>query len=270
MSGREPRSGRFRAVILSRDPTVGSLLGRCCAPGVRLLRVASGYEAAAEILAAPVAALVVDFRAMARPHRKLLDLARRMGVELLGVGRLPTGMSIDDLSCVRLVSRADLPAALDAVAAAAAPDAGELVAPPTERPPEDPAAVEREDSGASRLRAGRAKKAAPRRSPKKARESADKPAEGARPAVERAPQAPPVRPEPAQPAATEPPAAALATAPAQPPEPAPAEPPSAEARPVEPASEPARRAAPPTAPAVAMPSELLTPEEIAALLENGS
>ena len=208
MDVRGVRANRSRVVVLSRDPALGLRLADACAPGVEMVRVPSGYEAGAEILAAPTAAMVVDFRAMARGDTGLLTVARRMGVELFGVGPLPARMSAEDLSRLRLLSLADLPAA---IAERTAPS--EEPPPPVEAPPAEPVPVE-------------PKKA--RRRKRKAKRSKEPPAQEKQ---QPAPQEPPPAGETGQPAEAPPPA-----------EPTPA--------------------APQT------PRDLLTPEELAALLKD--
>ncbi|MGB2824246.1 MAG: hypothetical protein WBF17_24950, partial [Phycisphaerae bacterium] len=83
MAVRGARADSFRVVVLSRDPALSSRLTAICAPGIEVARVASGYEAGAEVLAAPVAAIVIDFRALGSAHGRLLHVARRMDVEML-------------------------------------------------------------------------------------------------------------------------------------------------------------------------------------------
>lgn len=107
-----------RVVVLSRD-TALAWIGRACseAQRMRIVSAPSAFEAAAEILAEPTAALLIDFRAMGHQDIRLLGIARQMDVALLGIGTLPGGFSTDELSGVRLVSRKDLPAALARIAA---------------------------------------------------------------------------------------------------------------------------------------------------------
>jgi len=212
MEGRETPAGRLRVVVLSRDSALASRLADLCAPPVAVVRVASGYEAGAEILAAPVAAMVIDFRSMDPAHARLLDMARETGVEMLGVGATPRGLRIDQLSGLRLVSRTELPAAVGRIAQAARQAA------PVDRAPEPPPEPQ-----------------AP--SPVQAAEPTPRPRRPARKTAKRRKTAR-KRPKPAP------------TAPAEKPFPAPAEP-----APVEPL---------PTG----SPSQLLTPEELAALLED--
>lgn len=103
-------------------------------PAAQCVTAASGYEAAAEVLSAPTAALVVDLRIVARGHMGLLDVARRMGTEVLAVGAVPAGLTSEDLSGVRLIARADLPAALSKLAAALGTYEPQAPAPPAETP----------------------------------------------------------------------------------------------------------------------------------------
>jgi hypothetical protein len=93
----------LRAVLADLSPTAACI------------SVASAYEAAAEILAAPAAALVIDLRMMAVRHLRLLQIARVGGAEVLAIGGIPSGLTAEDLSGVRLIARAELRAALEAV-----------------------------------------------------------------------------------------------------------------------------------------------------------
>lgn len=102
-----------------------------CAPGQGLLEglepalgcvpTASAYEAAAELLAGPVAALVVDLRVLRPGHVRLIEMARKAGAELFGVGPLPAWASSDQLGGMRLVGRGQLADALRATAARSRP-----------------------------------------------------------------------------------------------------------------------------------------------------
>lgn len=96
---------------------VGSArLGELKVPGVECVRVASAYEAAAEILAASTGVLVVDLRLVRGGHLRLLEIARRMNVEVLAVGTVPPDLTSEDLSGVRMMARADLPEAMQRLA----------------------------------------------------------------------------------------------------------------------------------------------------------
>ena len=113
MAGRDPTSPPLRAVVLSRDPILGARVLPLCADGWRAARVESGYEAAAEILSAPVAVLLIDLRALNGPHRGLLALARRMEVRMAAIaGQTPPGMTGDDLRGLQRIEIGDIPAAL--------------------------------------------------------------------------------------------------------------------------------------------------------------
>ena len=81
--------------------------------GVECVRISTAYEATAELLAAPAAVLVIDLRTIHRRHLRLLRIARQLNVEMLAMGTLPSGLAADDLSGVRLLARADLPAVLE-------------------------------------------------------------------------------------------------------------------------------------------------------------
>ncbi len=85
---------------------------------VQTVYVPTAYEAAAEMLAAPTVALVADLRLVGRRHLRLLAIARQMGVEVFAVGVVPTGLTGEDLSGVRMIALADLPEALRRLAEA--------------------------------------------------------------------------------------------------------------------------------------------------------
>jgi hypothetical protein len=108
-----------RVVALAREIDSGDL--QYLPEGVRCVRVGTGYEAAAELLADPPAALVVELGALTARHLPLLEVARRVGVEVLGVGSLPAGRSTAELSGVRLIAPQSLAGALERLAGQAAP-----------------------------------------------------------------------------------------------------------------------------------------------------
>ncbi len=83
-------------------------------PGVEPVRVPTAYEAFAEVLAAPTDALVVDLGALAARHGRLIARVRELGVEIFAVGAGRAGLDAETLSGVRLASRAELPALLEA------------------------------------------------------------------------------------------------------------------------------------------------------------
>lgn len=100
---------QIRVVMLSGWADDGlDRLGRSL-PGVELVSVASGYEAAAELLAEPTSGMVVELGCLTDRHGGLLKLAREQGVEILGMGSFPAGLQADQLSGVRLVAVEDLP-----------------------------------------------------------------------------------------------------------------------------------------------------------------
>jgi hypothetical protein len=318
MNGRGTSSQRSGVVLLSRDVVLASWLRYLCAPSVRVVAVGSGYEAAAEVLASPAEALVIDFRAMSAAHQRLLDTARALGMQILGIGKVPSELSADALSLVRLVSQADLPDALREVlssqAAGAAPaivatgpqdtrqDAASTMAGAAERPLEPgrkrPRRVKLVPKHAPQGQApqGPASAGPASRAPPPAGSAAGTP--GQEPTS--TPPAPTASQPAGEPAAPSPPtpapgrvaAAAAAMAAAAPPRdtpepsviaadllaekvpPAPADRPIH--RPAQAAAAASASAPPADAPAPAeavakapkQPSDLLTPEEVAALLET--
>lgn len=113
MAGRDSTLPPLRAVVLSRDPILGARVLPFCADGWRAARVESGYEAAAEILSAPVAVMLIDLRSLGGLHRGLLALARRMEVRMAAIaGQTPPDMTGDDLRGLQRIEIGDIPAAL--------------------------------------------------------------------------------------------------------------------------------------------------------------
>ena len=100
-----------RAVVLSPS---GALRSAVAGGGAALecIFVATAYEAAAELIAAPALAIVIDLRLMGPRHLRLLQIARERRVEMLAVGSIPPGLTAEDLSGLRLLARADVKAAL--------------------------------------------------------------------------------------------------------------------------------------------------------------
>jgi len=82
---------------------------------LRTLAVESGYEALAELLAAPSAALIVELSLLSPRHVRLLEAARGRRIEVLGLGAPHPNVRIEALSGVRLVSPDDLLATLAAL-----------------------------------------------------------------------------------------------------------------------------------------------------------
>ena len=126
-----------RVVIFSRGVTVD---GHSSLPdSLQLVQVSSAYEAAAEVLCAPSLALVIELGALTRRHLGLLEVARGLDLEMIGVGALPAGMSAADLSGVRLVAAEALGESLRRLVEDDAP-AGAPEAIVASAPPEAPAA----------------------------------------------------------------------------------------------------------------------------------
>lgn len=115
MSENETSSPRPRAVVLSRDAEFVARVRKTCGDDVDAIAVPSGYQAAAEILDAGAAVLVVDFRSLGKAHVRLLDVARSRGVELLCVGAIPAGITAANLNRVRLATEEDVAGALAGV-----------------------------------------------------------------------------------------------------------------------------------------------------------
>lgn len=71
-------------------------------PDVEVVSVNSGYEAAAELLTGPAAALAVDLGRITASHVPLLDLADRLSVPVVGFGTISAEISSERLSRLRL------------------------------------------------------------------------------------------------------------------------------------------------------------------------
>ncbi len=100
-------------VVLSRDQNLArDEFGAVAAGSFKCIRVTTAYEAAAEILAAPTSALLVDLRCLSQRHLRLLEIARDMDVEMLAVGTLPTALTAEQLNGVKLIAMKSLPAEL--------------------------------------------------------------------------------------------------------------------------------------------------------------
>jgi hypothetical protein len=112
-------------------------------PWLETVRVATAYEAAAELLAAPTAALVVDLRLVAGLHLRLLAVARQMGAEVLAVGAVPAGLTAEDLSGVRLMARSALAKTLADLRGAPAGQSPRPIEPPA-APASEPEPIEPE------------------------------------------------------------------------------------------------------------------------------
>jgi len=106
----------LRVVVLSPTDLRGDG-DQAFVPGdqVELIYVGSPYQAAAEMLACPPEAMIVDLNLMARKHAGLLEIADRLGTPVLGYGAIPPGLSSKDLRGVRLIDRTALSAELMAI-----------------------------------------------------------------------------------------------------------------------------------------------------------
>lgn len=127
-------NGGRRVIVLSPDAAADRRqLAQLEHAGIQCIRVATGYEAAAELIAAPSIALVIDLRLLGPRHLRLLQIARDLSVEMLAVGAVPPSMTPEDLSGLRLMSREALSGQLLAVAAAAANGIAATPVPPSEQ-----------------------------------------------------------------------------------------------------------------------------------------
>jgi len=93
-----PRAHRVIALV-SPDAAACDLGGR-----VQVVRVNSGYEAAAELLAGPASALLADLGRITETHTPLLALAEQLEVPVVGFGVLCANLAAERLADVRLVS----------------------------------------------------------------------------------------------------------------------------------------------------------------------
>ena len=102
--------GGPRVVLLSQDAALRQVADVAV---VRCVTVETGYEAAAELLSEPASALVVDLSILTARHARLLEIARGQNVEVLGVGMPNRHLDPESLSGLRLVSRNDLAGVLN-------------------------------------------------------------------------------------------------------------------------------------------------------------
>lgn len=84
-------------------------------PRAEWVRAAGAYQAAAEMLAEPAAALVVDLGRITAGHAGLLSLAGRLGVPVIAFGEVSADLGADALGSARLITREGLPEALDRI-----------------------------------------------------------------------------------------------------------------------------------------------------------
>ncbi|MFP4107402.1 MAG: hypothetical protein ACLFVU_15140 [Phycisphaerae bacterium] len=79
-----------------------------------VVRVGSAYEAAAEILARPVLALVVEFSRLGEADAQLVRISGDRGVPVYGIGR-PGGLRADEFDDIRPTELHELPGLLGPV-----------------------------------------------------------------------------------------------------------------------------------------------------------
>lgn len=142
MEGRDSNSSPLLAVVLSRDPLVGVRVDRLCPRSWRTVRVASGYEAAAEILTSPVAALLVDVRAFGGLHHRLLKLAQRMEVQTFVIADNNTDTAKPGLEPLQRLELKDIPAALASISNETEGTAGQTATTQAQPMPESPSPPE--------------------------------------------------------------------------------------------------------------------------------
>jgi len=113
-----PSSLRPRVVVLTsrgESPSVNSHLEEVERMGVQCVRVTSANEATGAILGAQTVALLVDLRVTGCRDARVLQVARRMNLEVLAFGTLPPEGSCDDLSGIKFVAESDIPLAIGRV-----------------------------------------------------------------------------------------------------------------------------------------------------------
>ena len=123
---------------------------------VSIVRTASGYEAAVEILKAPTAALAADLACIPSAHVRLLDVAARMDVPVVLFGTVSAAIPQAALQGLRLANQAELAQVLREL----------LTPPPT--PAEAPKPVAPAQSQAAPARLTSAKTPAPVPPPRRA------------------------------------------------------------------------------------------------------
>lgn len=98
---------------------------------VELVAVASGYEAAAQLLCQPAEALLVDLSRLPAPHVPLLELAGRLHVPVIGFGTIMTSLPRTLLAGLHMTSQDQVAAVLEEVLAGVATPEEGAIAPPT-------------------------------------------------------------------------------------------------------------------------------------------
>ncbi len=110
----EPQAGEIaeaaaaRVVLLTRDASFGERIDQAVGGRANVVRAASGYEVAAELLAIGAGAVVLDLGAMSRRDAGLPAIVREAEAAAFAVGELPGGLSGDELYGIRIVSRDDV------------------------------------------------------------------------------------------------------------------------------------------------------------------
>ena len=113
-------------------------------PSVDVVRVSSGYEAAAELLAAPASALVVELGCLTQPHVALLEMAQRLDLPVIAFGTISADLTDAHQRQLRLVPSQGLADAVRRtlhIPAAAAPIVV-VEDPPDEEPRVAPASLQ--------------------------------------------------------------------------------------------------------------------------------
>ncbi len=104
---------RRRVVVLVRNGALADLgLEESELSQLECVCVAGAYEVAAEVLAAPTDAVVLDMSLLTSAQVGLLEVVRTMDIPILAFGTLRSGLGAEQLREVRLISRDDLRQAL--------------------------------------------------------------------------------------------------------------------------------------------------------------
>ena len=107
MSGTDAAFSTRRVVALLPSASAAETFPGRLVRRLEVVVVTSCYEAAAEILAEPALALVLDLRAFRAGHGRLLEIARQMGLDIFAVGAA-SRIDTEQLSGVKLLGRKDL------------------------------------------------------------------------------------------------------------------------------------------------------------------
>ena len=107
MSGTDAAFSTRRVVALLPSVSAAETLPERLFRRLEVVVVTGCYEAAAEILAEPALALVLDLRAFRAGHGRLLEIARQMGLDIFAVGAV-SRIDTEQLSGIKLVGRKDL------------------------------------------------------------------------------------------------------------------------------------------------------------------